>query len=174
MLDYLKSRPGSVVLLLVVATLVYGLYNRSEEQPPEYTTEQISAIKTKFQSFPFPERLSNDREFSKLGFSFRLRGYGIGFDGSLHDQGGNRYQIAEIDVPNGSEEMVIVYRCGSRAEDPLEHFAHFIIEHREEDEYVRPRRTIELDGTSINFLSNGKIYKSHKMGANPMDPNGER
>ncbi len=149
--------------MLVILLVIYGLFTGSEEQPPNYSPKTVERIRTTFLEFQFPAQYSNHRAFSKAAFEFRQPGYGIGFDGSLMDEHDNKYQIAEIDVPNGSEEMVIVYRCGKTLEDPLDYFSHFIIEHKEEDEYIRPRRTIEINESSIRFLSNGQVYKSHDV-----------
>lgn len=163
MFDYLKSHPSLAVALLVMALFIYGLYTGSDEQPPSYSPEAVEEIRTMFLDFQFPTQYLNHRAFSDAAFKFRQRGYGIGFDGSRTDVNGNRYQIAEIDLPSGSEELVIVYRCGKTLEDPLDYVSHFVMEHKAEDEYVRPRRTIEIDESSIRFLSNGQEYKSHRF-----------
>lgn len=169
MFDYLKSHPSLAVALLVMALFIYGLYNGTGEQPPRYSPEAVEEVRTMFLDFQFPAQYPNRRAFSDAAFKFRQRGYGIGLDGSCTDANGNRYQIAVIELPSGSEELIIVYRFSKTLEDPLDYVSHFVIEHKAEDEHVRPRRTIEIDESSIRFLSNGQGYKSHRFKTNETD-----
>lgn len=162
MIDYWKRNPVFTVAAIVAAIFVYGWWGATEKRPPHYSDDHTVEIKSAFLNFQFPTEYPSEAAFSESAFRFRQRGYGIGFQGSLPDADGNVYRLAEIDVPNDLEEMVIVYRRGNAPMDPMQYFSHFVIEHKVEDELIQPRRVVKIEGNSINFLSDGKVYKSYQ------------